>query len=115
MFSIFSSTAYAQTAEKAQSSMDFIDMALMIFGFMAIYFFFMTRGQSKTSEERTKFFETLKNGDEIVTTSGIIGRVKSVAEDFITLEIAHNTSVKILKTHITGPSKPQAAKAEVKK
>ena len=112
MFSLFSSTAYAQTAEKAPQGMDFIDMALMVFGFMAIYFFFMTRGQTKTSEERTKLFDNLKSGDEVVTTSGIIGRVKSIAENFITLEIAHNTSIKILKSHITGLSKPQAPKAK---
>jgi preprotein translocase subunit YajC len=51
---------------------------------------------------------SLKVGDEVVTTGGIIGRIKSVADQFVTLEAGVNTFLKVQKNHIQAATKPKA-------
>jgi preprotein translocase subunit YajC len=53
----------------------------------------------------------LKAGDEVVTSGGIIGRVKSVADNFVTID-AGSTSLKIMKSHVSGLTKPKEAPAQ---
>jgi preprotein translocase subunit YajC len=48
----------------------------------------------------------------VVTTGGIIGRIKAIADSFVTLDAGPNTVLKIQKNHITSAPKPVVAKAE---
>jgi preprotein translocase subunit YajC len=73
-------------------------------------YFFMIRPQQKRAREHQAFISALKAGDEVVTSGGIIGRVKSVAEGFVNVEVAGDTVIKVLKSAIEGQSpKAQAA------
>ena len=51
----------------------------------------------------------LKAGDEVVTSGGVIGKVRSVADNFVNLEVSGNTTLKVLKTAVTGFAKQQLA------
>ena len=46
----------------------------------------------------------LKPGDEVVTTGGIIGRIKSVSDEFVTLDVG-SSSLKLTKESITRATK----------
>ena len=50
--------------------------------------------------DRKKFFEGLKKNDEVVTSSGFLGRVVSVKPEFVTIELASNVKVKVLPKYI---------------
>jgi preprotein translocase subunit YajC len=43
----------------------------------------------------------LKRGDVVVTSGGLIGKVKSVAEDEVRLELAPNTEVRVVRSTIS--------------
>lgn len=107
------STAFAQASESAaeaagkQPSM-FETMLPMLFIFVVMYFI-MIRPQAKKAKEHASLMKNLKAGDEVVTTGGIIGRVKNVADEFVTLDVG-NANFKVLKEHITRFTKPQADK-----
>jgi preprotein translocase subunit YajC len=73
----------------------------------------MIRPQQIRAKEHQAFLSALKAGDEIVTSGGIIGRVKSVAEGFVSVEIAGDTVIKVLKSAIEGQS-PKAQQASSK-
>lgn len=76
---------------------------LMLFGVMAlIFYFFLIRPQSKRQKEHKSLLEKLKRGDEVVTGGGIIGRVHSVTDTIITLEVSQNVRIRIAKGHVTG-------------
>jgi preprotein translocase subunit YajC len=75
----------------------------VVFG---IVYFMMIRPQAKKQKAHDELLKGLKPGDEVVTTGGIIGRVKSVADQFVSLELSPNTNMKIQKVHIAGLSKP---------
>lgn len=79
-----------------------IELLIMPLGFLLIMYFFMIRPQQKRAREHQEFISALKPGDEVITAGGIIGRVKSVAEGFVNVEVAGDTVIKVLKSGIEG-------------
>ena len=62
--------------------------SLIMFGIMIlIFWFFIIRPQSKQQREQRQFIDGLKKGDEIVTSSGIIGRINKIEGEIVTLEV----------------------------
>jgi preprotein translocase subunit YajC len=94
-------TAYAQAPAAAPKGPSTLEMLVMPIGFLAIMYLFVIRPQSKRQKEHSSLLSNLKAGDEIVTSGGIIGKVRSVAEAFVTIEISNNATVKVLKSAIT--------------
>ena len=80
----------------AQGESPFALPILMIAVFAGMYFF-MIRPQNKRQKEHQQMVAGIGKGDEVVTVSGILGRVKDVGEQFITLEIASGVEVKLQK------------------
>lgn len=68
--------------------------------FVVIFFFFI-RPQAKKAKEQTKFLESLDKGVEIVTASGLIGRINKIEGSIVTLAIAEKTFVRITKGSIS--------------
>ena len=94
------SNAYAQTAAAAgpmESAMQFLPIILM---FVVLYFL-MIRPQQKKAKEHKSLLEALSKGDEVVTASGMAGRVTKVGDDFVTIEIAANVEVQMQKPAIS--------------
>lgn len=77
-----------------------------------IFWFLILRPQRKEQETHQKFLAGLKVGDEVFTASGILGRVTSVEDRLITLEIARNTKIQILKSQIQGSKSKVMSDAE---
>ncbi len=70
---------------------------LLMGGLFAGMYFFMIRPQNKRQKEHQAMVAGLAKGDEVVTGSGILGRVKDVSEQYVTLEIASGVEVKLQK------------------
>jgi preprotein translocase subunit YajC len=71
----------------------------MIMMFM-IFYFVLIRPQQKKQQEARKMVEELKEGDTVVTLSGIHGTIKKLKEDTVMLQIADNVRVKINRSSI---------------
>lgn len=72
---------------------------------MGLMYFFMLRPQVKKAKEHQKFVTDLKRGDEVVTNSGILGRIEGLTESVVTLEIADGVKIKMLKNQIAGSTR----------
>ncbi len=68
--------------------------------FVVIFFFFI-RPQAKKQKEQAKFIEQLEKGDEVVTQSGLIGRINKIDGGVVTLALAEKTFVRITKGSIS--------------
>lgn len=68
--------------------------------FVVVFFFFI-RPQAKKQKEQVKFLEALDKGEEVVTTSGMIGRINKIDGSIVTLAIAEKTFVRITKGSIS--------------
>ena len=66
-----------------------------------IFYFFLIRPQQKKIKEHKSMVSTLKRGDEVITSGGIVGIIERVHEDDkIDLSISENVTVKVVKSTI---------------
>ena len=64
-----------------------------------IFYFFLIRPQQKKAKDHKAMVATLKRGDKVVTSGGIIGSVERVLEDDkIEVMIADNVNVELIKS-----------------
>ena len=96
---MFTNLAYAQEAapSSAFQSMAGIFPLVLIF---VVFYFLLIRPQQKKAKEHKAMLGKLEKGDMIVTSGGICGRITGVAEDSVTVEIADNVKVKVIKEYI---------------
>ena len=68
---------------------------------LPVFYFFMIRPQMKRQKDQNTFADNLEKGRDVVTASGIIGKIRSIEGNVVSLEIANNTFIKILKSSIS--------------
>lgn len=115
MLEIFVGTAYAQSG--GGSGPGFFEMFALPLAFLVIMYLLVLRPQQKKHKEHQELLRNLKAGDEVVTSGGIIGRVRSVSDAFVTVDAGGSTQLKIQKHHIsalTNKVKPAPATAPKK-
>ena len=67
-----------------------------------IFYFFLIRPQQKRVKDHKAMVNSLKRGDEVITSGGIIGTVEKVMEDDrIEVNVADNVKVQIIRSTIT--------------
>ena len=75
---------------------------LVPFGMMfLVIYFLMIRPQQKKMKEQQNMLGALKAGDQVVTTSGMWGKVAGIEDKVVMLEIADRVQVKMLKSQIS--------------
>ena len=75
-------------------------MLVPFLAMFAIMYFLMIRPQQKRAKEQQSMLGALKEGDEVLTASGILGTVKNITDRMVTLEIDQNVNLKILKSQV---------------
>ena len=64
-----------------------------------IFYFFLIRPQQKKAKEHKQMVESLKRGDKVVTSGGIIGTVERIIDnDKVEVLISDNVKVEITRT-----------------
>lgn len=86
-----------------------LGMLPFIIGMFVIMYFLMIRPERKRQSEHQSLLSSLKRGDEVVLTSGIVAKIHSVEDKTLVVEIADASSknpvrVKVLKQSVSGPS-----------
>lgn len=75
---------------------------LLPFGLMFfVIYFLMIRPQQKKLKDQESMLSGLKHGDDVISSSGILGKITGITEKVVTLEIADNVRVKMLKNQIS--------------
>ena len=76
-----------------------------------IFYFFLIRPQQKRVKDHKTMVESLKRGDEVITSGGIIGVVERVMEDDrIEVKLSDSVNVQIIKSTITSLLKKETTK-----
>jgi len=60
-----------------------------------IYYWLVTRPAEMKELAHGKFLKEVKKGDQVILKSGMLAKVHSVSDDFLTVEIASNVKVKV--------------------
>lgn len=74
---------------------------LVFFGaILVVFYLFMIRPQIQKQKSQRTFAENIKKGDEIVTNSGIVGKVNKIEGQFMTIE-SSKSFLKVLTTSVS--------------
>ena len=90
----------AVTTAPPAASPSAMGMALPFVIMLAIMYFLMIRPQQKKMKEHQSLMGSLKNGDEVITSAGILGTVTGMSEKVVTLEVSKNVQLKVLKSQV---------------
>lgn len=89
-------TAQATGPQQPPAWMQFVPFAVII----VVFYFFLIRPQAKKQREQQGFLQSLKVGDQIITQSGLFGKITGLNEQIANLEIANGVQIKILRHQI---------------
>jgi len=80
---------------------------VMLGGILVVFYFFMIRPQMKRQKDEKKFRENIKKGDKVVTIGGMHGKIASVEDDSVLLEVDENVKLRFEKAAIRSSASPQ--------
>ena len=101
---MFASEAFAQTAGAAPGGDRTQDLLLQLAPLVALFvlfYFLLIRPQQRRMKQHREMIGSVKRGDGVVLSSGIIGKVVRVEEAEVQVEIAPNTNVRVVKGMIS--------------
>ncbi len=97
--SFFISDAYAQAAQQQPDMLTGLLLPMIFLG--VVFYFLIIRPQSKRAKEHKGMLGDLKKGDEVATNGGLLGKVTKIGENFVELEVADNTVVRVQKQSVS--------------
>lgn len=83
-----------------QTPADYFRMALPLIIMLGVMYFIAIRPQQKKMKEHQTLIGGLKSGDEVITSSGILGTITGMSDKVVNLEISKNVQIKILKSQV---------------
>ncbi|WP_341937108.1 preprotein translocase subunit YajC [Marinimicrobium sp. C2-29] len=94
----FIPAAMAQDAAAPQGNP--IVTILMFVGLFAFMYLFIIRPQRKRQKEHQNLVASLSKGDEVVMTSGLLGKITKVDDNYVVLETGENIEQKFQKVAV---------------
>lgn len=94
--------------DATSSSGSSMHQIFLIGSIVLVFYFFMIRPQQRRQKDQKHFLEQLKKGDKLVTVGGIHGRVYSVTDDTVTLEIDSKGAKLTISKDAIAPQQPAA-------
>lgn len=107
---MFSTPAYAQAAGAAgaaNSPIALIMNLLPMLAILVVFYFLLIRPQQQRLKAHQEMVAKLQKGDTVVTSGGMIGKVKSLTDTEVSVELAPNMVVKVVRHTITEVRGPQ--------
>ncbi|MBQ9545526.1 MAG: preprotein translocase subunit YajC [Clostridia bacterium] len=75
-----------------------LGMLIPILILVAVFYFLMYRPQKKQEKETAAMRDSLKIGDEVCTSGGMLGRIVKIKDEIVTLETGSDkTRIKFYK------------------
>jgi preprotein translocase subunit YajC len=97
--SLFIASAHAQDATGSVPGGDMF-LILFLVGLFVLFYFIAIRPQRKRQKEHSAMVSQLNKGDEVVTSSGILGKVTSLDDNYMVLNVANNVEMKFQRVHL---------------
>jgi preprotein translocase subunit YajC len=92
--------AFAQTAPGMTGPSPLVTILPFILIFIIMYFL-VIRPQQKKARAHQEMLNKLKKNDEVMTSGGIYGKVISLADNVVTLEVAANVRIRVHRPQIS--------------
>jgi len=73
---------------------------VMFLPLILIFYFLLIRPQQQRAKKHTAMVTGIKRGDTVVTTGGLIGKVNKVNETELSVDLAENVRVRVIKSMV---------------
>lgn len=93
--------AGAAGAAPVDPTMAIIAQILPLILIIVVFWFLIIRPQSKRLKAHQEMITNLKRGDVVVTSGGLIGKIKSVQDDEVRVELGANMEVRVVRGTIS--------------
>jgi preprotein translocase subunit YajC len=97
---VWTALAWAQAEAPAVGSSSFFVSMLPFLLIFVVFYFLLILPQQRRQKKHRSLLETLKKGDKVYTTGGVVGTVVAVAKDTVTLQVSDNVRVKFLREYV---------------
>ena len=97
--SLFIASAHAQAAAAPSQGGEMFQILFLV-GLFVLFYFIAIRPQRKRQKEHQQMVAALSKGDEVVTSSGILGRVTALDDNYMVLNVASNVDLKFQRVHV---------------
>ncbi|MBI2786121.1 MAG: preprotein translocase subunit YajC [Legionella longbeachae] len=95
--SFFISDAFAAAGTPAAPQADGTFSLIMIAAIFVLFYFMLIRPQNKKAKEHRELMNSLKKGDEIITSGGMLAKVVSLDEQYIKVSLAEGIEINLQK------------------
>ena len=96
------SIAFAQAEQKIPGTFEtlVVPIGIMLF----LFYFMLLRPQAKRSKEQQTLLKSIKKGDDVLTSSGVFGKITGLTDTVVTLEVSEGVRIKMLRSNVVGLS-----------
>lgn len=98
--SFFISDAAAQAASDAPQGGGDMFSLIMLVGLVVLMYFMMIRPQRKRQKEHEALVNAIAKGDEVVLTSGMLGKVVEVDEAYVAIDTGEGVKLRFQKSAV---------------
>ena len=98
---MFIASAQAQTAPAAGAPAggELFQIVFLV-GLFVLFYFIAIRPQRKRQKEHQEMVAALEKGNEVVTSSGILGKITSLDDNYVVVNVADKVDLKFQRVHI---------------
>lgn len=99
IFNLLVSEAVAQ--DGSASGGDMLQALFFPILLLVVFYFLLIRPQQKRAKEHKLMVESLKKGDEVVTSGGMLGKILEVGENFILVDAGEGIQLKVQRQAVS--------------
>ena len=103
--------AFAQEAASSGGSIMLQQLFLFV-PLIAIFYFLLIRPQQQRQKRHAAMLDSVKRGDTVVTSGGLIGKVTKVGDTELTVQLTEGVKIQVVKgmlADVRGKGTPVAA------
>ncbi len=94
------SAAPAFAAAPVAAGPSLISQLLFFVPLILIFYFLLIRPQQQRAKKHAEMVANIKRGDTVVTSGGLIGKVNKVNDAELSVDLAENVRVRIIKSMV---------------
>ena len=92
-------SAQAQAANPAPPGGEMFQIVFLV-GLFVLFYFVAIRPQRKRQKEHADMVSALEKGNEVITASGMLGKITRLEDNFVVLQVADNVELKFQRSYI---------------
>jgi preprotein translocase subunit YajC len=99
MFLFLAANAHAQAGAETGQGGEMFQIFFLI-GLFVLFYVIAIRPQRKRQKEHGQMVSGLNKGDEVVTTSGMLGKITRLEDNFVVLQVGDGIELKFQRSYI---------------